>query len=226
MSLQFPWQQIEQVFLDMDGVLLDLHFDNWFWKEFVPRRYSTVHKTSFTAAQEKLLSAYTAVEGTLAWYDLNYWSEQLQLDIAAMKEEGAQHIALRPGAIDFLDYMQQQGIPVFLVTNAHPKTLAVKLKKYDLRPWIKEIISSSTLGIAKEDPHFWQRLHSRISYRNETTFFADDTERVLLSARQQGPEHLLHIAKPSSKEAAVFSTHFPSTPYLFDSIRSIVQDYA
>lgn len=30
------WEQIDTVFLDMDGTLLDLHFDNYFWLTYVP----------------------------------------------------------------------------------------------------------------------------------------------------------------------------------------------
>ncbi|MGD8938682.1 MAG: haloacid dehalogenase, partial [Gammaproteobacteria bacterium] len=33
------WTQIDTVLLDMDGTLLDLHFDNHFWREHVPLRY-------------------------------------------------------------------------------------------------------------------------------------------------------------------------------------------
>ena len=31
-----PWEDIETVLLDMDGTLLDLHFDNQFWLTHVP----------------------------------------------------------------------------------------------------------------------------------------------------------------------------------------------
>ena len=32
------WSCIEVVCLDMDGTVLDLHFDNLFWLEVLPRR--------------------------------------------------------------------------------------------------------------------------------------------------------------------------------------------
>ena len=34
------WDSIDTVLLDMDGTLLDLHFDNHFWLEFVPHKYA------------------------------------------------------------------------------------------------------------------------------------------------------------------------------------------
>ena len=38
------WQNIDNVLLDMDGTLLDLSFDNYFWLEFLPQKISD-HKT-------------------------------------------------------------------------------------------------------------------------------------------------------------------------------------
>src|SRR5882757_7567074 len=37
---RIDWSQIDTVLLDMDGTLLDLRFDNWFWQELIPRRYA------------------------------------------------------------------------------------------------------------------------------------------------------------------------------------------
>lgn len=33
------WQEIDTVLLDMDGTLIDLHFDNYFWQRLVPERW-------------------------------------------------------------------------------------------------------------------------------------------------------------------------------------------
>jgi putative hydrolase of the HAD superfamily len=38
-----PWHDIDTVLLDMDGTLLDLHFDNHFWLEHLPQRYAELH---------------------------------------------------------------------------------------------------------------------------------------------------------------------------------------
>jgi len=40
------WSKINCVFLDLDGTLLDLHFDNHFWLEYVPRCYAEKHDLS------------------------------------------------------------------------------------------------------------------------------------------------------------------------------------
>jgi len=60
------WPTVSTVFLDMDGTLLDLHYDNHFWLEHVPRRYAERHGMTLEAAHEALLVRYRAVEGTMA----------------------------------------------------------------------------------------------------------------------------------------------------------------
>ena len=62
------WMQIDKVFLDMDGTLLDLHFDNHFWLEHVPRRYAESRGLELEQAREELMRRYQSVEGTLEWY--------------------------------------------------------------------------------------------------------------------------------------------------------------
>ena len=44
------WSRIDVVCLDMDGTVLDLHFDNYFWEEFVPARYGELHGLSAAEA--------------------------------------------------------------------------------------------------------------------------------------------------------------------------------
>ena len=37
-----PWSTIETIMFDMDGTLLDLHFDNFFWLKMVPQCYAKI----------------------------------------------------------------------------------------------------------------------------------------------------------------------------------------
>ncbi len=52
--------------LDMDGTLLDLAFDNYMWKELVPRRYAAENGMPYEEARELLMAKYEAIEGDLA----------------------------------------------------------------------------------------------------------------------------------------------------------------
>jgi FMN phosphatase YigB (HAD superfamily) len=55
-----PWEAIDTVLLDMDGTLLDLRFDNYFWMEFLPERYAERHGLTPEQARAVLRSMLLA----------------------------------------------------------------------------------------------------------------------------------------------------------------------
>src|SRR6202163_4175559 len=62
------WPAIDTVLLDMDGTLLDLRFDNWFWQELIPRRYAAANGLSAPDALGVLKPKFHAARGTMQWY--------------------------------------------------------------------------------------------------------------------------------------------------------------
>ena len=83
----FDWHQVDDVLLDMDGTLLDRHFDNFFFEEELPRRYAAKYRLDAAEAREKLFALYRSVEGELNWTDLHYWTRTLNIDVIAMTKE-------------------------------------------------------------------------------------------------------------------------------------------
>ncbi|MGZ8382310.1 MAG: hypothetical protein ACXW4C_11375, partial [Nitrospira sp.] len=103
----FPdWTQIDDVLLDMDGTLLDRHFDNFFFEEELPRRYAALHALPFEGARDRLMAMYRSVEGELAWTDLDYWTKRVGLDVVAMHKELDHMIGFLPGAEEFLRHLR------------------------------------------------------------------------------------------------------------------------
>ncbi len=81
------WSSLNTVFLDMDGTLLDLHFDNHFWLEHLPARYAEHYDLHPQEAKDRLIPMIMAERGSLNWYCTDYWSERLSLDITGLKAE-------------------------------------------------------------------------------------------------------------------------------------------
>lgn len=209
-SPDFSWQEIDAIFLDMDGTLLDKYYDDFFWEQYVPEVYAGQNSLDSGQARRQLLAIYRSVENTLLWTDLDYWSDRLDLDIAALKQEVSHLVAIHPHVIEFFTYMHTLGKKLYLVTNAHPKALHVKMAQVKIETWFERLICSQDVGAAKEQPEFWQKLQAHLPYDKTRTLFADDTEKVLHSAAAYGIRHLVHIAKPSSRLDPRHSLRFPS----------------
>lgn len=194
------WTQIDTVFLDMDGTLLDLHFDNHFWLEHVPKRYAEHRGLAPEQARRELMEKYRSIEGTLEWYCVDRWSGELGLDIALLKEEVEHLIAVHPHVIEFLEALARDGKRRVLVTNAHQKSIALKMERTRLRGHLERIVCAHDLGLPKEDPRFWQRLHDIEPFDPERTLFVDDNPGVLESARSHGFRWLLAVLQPDSRK--------------------------
>lgn len=194
------WHSIDTVFLDMDGTLLDLHFDNHFWLDHLPRRYAEQFRLDPADARDTLIPMIMAERGTLNWYCTDYWSERLSVDIVGLKAEVGDRIGYRPHAKRFLEALNAAGLRSVIVTNCHPDPLALKLERTGLDAHVDGIVSSHELGLPKEAPEFWHRLQGREPYAAARTLMVDDSLPVLESARRAGLGQCLAILAPDSRQ--------------------------
>ena len=194
------WSTIDTVLLDMDGTLLDLHFDNHFWQAHLPRRYAESRGLPPESGREELMARYHARAGTLEWYSVDFWETELELDIMRFKEEVAHLIGVHPHVTDFLAAVRTAGKRIVLATNAHHKSLTLKMARTGLTPHFDALITSHELGAAKEDQAFWQRLREVEPFDPARTVLVDDSLPVLDSARRYGIAHLVAVKRPDTKQ--------------------------
>src|SRR5438270_1524270 len=152
--VRIDWSRIDTVLLDMDGTLLDLRFDNWFWLELIPSRYAAMRGLAAEEAWRLIEPKFAATRGTMQWYCLDHWSRELNLDIAALKRDALEHIRYLPGAEEFLIKLRAHGKRVVLVTNAHPVTLAIKSERVQLAGHFDACYSTHLFAAPKEQPCF------------------------------------------------------------------------
>lgn len=199
MRNKIPLNEIKYILLDMDGTLLDLYFDDYFWGHLVPEKYAEKHDMSFGAAKDYLYTTYKSHEKTLNWCDIDFWSRELHLDIPALKEQIRHLIEVHPHVIDFLKLMRKQEKKIYLLTNAHLKTVKIKFNKTKIGEYFDDVLCSFNVGHPKEDLDFWHKAQKKLKFDREHSLFIDDTEDVMKTAREYGIKYLLFKAAASSR---------------------------
>ena len=198
MTNHIDWTHIKTIFLDMDGTLMDLSFDNYFWHDYLPRIYADINQLEFDLACQQLKTMYYAERGNLRWYCTDYWSQKLGINIVQHKLNVIERICLFPNVIDFLIASRRHGKRLVLLTNAHRDILDIKMEKTKIDTHFDRLISSHDYGYAKEQDHFWPLLEKDEAYDKQTTLFIDDNVEVLRAAQRHGLKHLLCVDQPDT----------------------------
>ena len=214
----FSWDRIDDVLLDMDGTLLDRHFDNFFFEEELPRRYAEIHRLSFEASRDRLMGMYRSVEGELAWTDLHYWTERVGIDVVALHKELDHMIGYLPGAEEFLSGLRRLVKRVTIITNAHEAGVAVKTAKTGLDGQVDRIIDAQTVGYLKMRAEYWPACQQLVGFDPGRALYIDDDEDCLSAAREFGIGSIVHSAKSSSQLPPAPSNIFVSVERLSDLI--------
>jgi HAD superfamily hydrolase (TIGR01509 family) len=204
------WQQIDTVLLDLDGTLLDLAFDNHFWRTHVPQAWAQRRQLSAQQAYEQLQQRFRACEGTLNWYCLDYWSRELELDISALKQSHSERIRWLPGAREFLGRVRTLGKRLVLITNSHPTTLAIKDSRTQVISHFDAGFSSHTFGAPKEHMQFWSELAKVERFDPRRSLFVDDSLPVLRAARAAGIGLVYAVHRPDSDAPPRMQQEFPA----------------
>jgi len=194
------WRKFDTILLDMDGTILDLAYDNYFWLELVPRCLARDRNAGLEEVKSDLFARFARMQGSLEWYCLDYWTAELSLDLRALKSASSHRVRYLPGAVAFLRTLQATGKPVALLTNAHAHTLEIKKGVAGLGRWIDTFISSHEFGAPKESTVFWEGAQQRLGFDPARTLFIDDSMPVLDAAAAAGIAGVLAVTRPDSRQ--------------------------
>jgi len=192
------WSTIDWVLLDLDGTLLDLAFDNFIWLARVPEIYAERNGLSLAETHAELAPKFRRVEGTLEWYSIDYWSLQLDIDIAALHREEASRVAWLPGARSFLESVREQGKRLVLLTNSHPRILEIKAKQTRVLEYFDQAHTSHDFGAPKEDQVFWRKAREAVGFDPARSIFVDDSRAVLHAAIVAGIAQVYGVRRPDT----------------------------
>jgi putative hydrolase of the HAD superfamily len=122
--------------------------------------------------------------------------------------------------VEFLEFCLMRRKKLYLVTNAHSRTLSIKLEKTSIGAWFDRVVCAEEVGFAKEQPEFLRKLREVLDFDPERSLLADDTEKILRVADEYGVGQLIHIARSSSRQPASYSVKYPSIDYFKELINN------
>jgi putative hydrolase of the HAD superfamily len=207
---KIDWQEIDTVILDMDGTVLDLHFDNVFWMQHLPALFADHHGLPRDQGLGELLTRFQHHQGQLNWYCTDFWSQQVGFDIVPHKNDLKHLIRERADAFAFLAAVKASGRRLILATNAHRASLDLKLAETGFGHHFDAMVSSHDYGHAKEEHVFWQRLCAAQNIDPTRSIFVDDSEAVLDSAQQFGVKACICVTTPDSNKPLRKRLRYPA----------------
>ena len=209
----------EIILLDMDGTLLDLRYDDQFWDQFLPNAYAAHHGIDHETARADVAARLTAARGTLTWYNIDHWSEELGVNILQLKREYSGLIRYRPGTLDFLQRARSLAIPTVLATNAHPDLVEFKMtalheQGLPFSSFFDAIVTSHQYQAPKESVDFWSALQNDQSFDPKAALFVDDNLAVLKAATTFGIGRCIAVDQPDLSKPPIAVTDYESVTSL------------
>jgi 5'-nucleotidase len=89
-------------------------------------------------------------------------------------------------------------LQVLLVTDAHPRVLALKHEITGLLDHVPDVYCSHDFGAPKQHADFWSGLASAVPFNPARTLMIDDSINVLRQAQAYGIGQTIYIEQPDS----------------------------
>jgi HAD superfamily hydrolase (TIGR01509 family) len=190
------WDSRTIFLMDNDGVLVDGNQDYvWFGK--IPEMLAEKKGISFKEAYDFCVNEYKKFEGTLEWYDVDFWEKRFGIEFKT-------HIKPPELFDDAKEFLEKFGKQTIVVTAAHFSIIDITTKNVKL--YVKKVYSTFDFGLPKENPAFFYALIKKEHLIPENCVFVDDKLENVTAARKAGIKaFLLDRNSKEEKEGVINS---------------------
>ncbi|KAE9527815.1 GMP/IMP nucleotidase [Testudinibacter aquarius] len=204
------WDNIDTILFDLDGTLIDLHLDAYFWKQLVPQTYADKEGLDAQTCHARIQQLYRDIEHSMQWYDIDHWAKTLDLPIREMQRQHALNTQVRSGVYPLLESLQKLDKQLILLTDSHPFSLQVKMDNCNLSSYFEQLLSSHQFQRPKMHSALWQSVYQHCQLNPDRTLLIDDMEPVLDQAKSNQMAYTLGITTPDSQQPPKQFNNHPS----------------
>ena len=178
---------------DLDGVILDQHYDRKFWQSWLPEHVANQTNQSIEKIQIEIQLKIDGQKGTLNWYDLNYWDDLLDVDCMEIIKEQEEKPSFLEGSLEALQELSTLKNPKHILTNGDPRLQEYKAEARNFLQFFDSIFYSMHAGYPKEKKEFWTLARHNLNLDFEDSIFIDDDFKVVTTAVKAGVKRVIWI---------------------------------
>ena len=179
-------KKIKCAVFDFDGTLFDSMF---IWDNAGDVFLNSLGKKAKPSLREELrpLSLYQSACYLQKEYDLDLSVQQIMEGINKIIEHFYIHEVLpKPGVVDFLQQMQNAGIPMCIATASDRRHIQSALKRCKMDGFFKEIFTCDEIGCGKDEPVIFRKAMERFDAQPHNTVVFEDALHAIKTAREDG----------------------------------------
>ena len=174
------------IFFDLDGTLIDsngvwLQVDHTFLGrrglEITPEYTYTVGHSIFPVA----------AQFTKRYYHLEDSAEDIMAEWRALAYDAYAHtIPLKPGALELLDKLREEGRDMALLTAGLPELAKAALLRHKLEVYFRGLFFAQDVGLEKKDPKVYHIAADQFGVYSADSVLVEDAPHNCMAARAAG----------------------------------------
>ena len=174
------------IFFDLDGTLIDsngvwLQVDHTFLGrrglEITPEYTYTVGHSIFPVA----------AQFTKRYYHLEDSAEDIMAEWRALAYDAYAHtIPLKPGALELLDKLREEGRDMALLTAGLPELAKAALLRHKLEVYFRGLFFAQDVGLEKKDPKVYHIAADQFGVSPADSVLVEDAPHTCMAARAAG----------------------------------------